>query len=114
MIDLTLNKWEKPFVTGISNGSNMGERFCKEFRVDLPKDKVLSVLKYFNHINNAFQTTGYTGINHMTGLASRVKSVTQSFYESQGGSRINYVENPSWNSNTKNASNLIEDITIIN
>ena len=96
MIDLTLNKMSKPFVTKVD---------CKEFRVDLDKNRLLTILKYFNQINGAYSATGY---------ASRVKGITQSFYEAEGGSRINYVESPLWNTNTRNSLGLIEDITIIN
>lgn len=106
MMDMTLNKWSKPYVT------NAG---CQELRVDLTREQVLSVIKYFNMINGAYETAGYAGTNHLTGYASRVASETQSFYEANGGSRINYVENPDWNLNVKNSSySLIESITIIN
>lgn len=115
MIDLTLNKWTKPLIDGIPNGSTMGNTYCKEFRVDVPKDKVLSILKYFNHISNVYATPGYSKFNKNSGLASRDKTKTQTFYEAEGGSRINYVESPNWNVNTKNSTTqLIENLTIIN
>ena len=106
MVDMTLNKWTKPYVT------NAG---CQELRVDLEPNQVLHVLKYFNLINGAYETAGYAGTNPMTGYASRVASETQSFYEQHGGSRINYVESPAWSGNsTANSKGLVDILTIIN
>jgi hypothetical protein len=106
MIDMTLNKWSKPYVT---------QAGCQELRVDLGPNQVLDVLKYFNLINGAYETVSYSGTNHMTGYASRVASETQSFYEANGGSRINYVESPAWSGNsTANSKGLVDNLTIIN
>ena len=105
MIDLTLNKWTKPLVGGIRNGSTMGEIYCQEFRVDLSRDQVLTIIKYFNDLNGAYSNFGY---------ASRVASYTSETYETSGGSRINYIESPDWSPVTKNAGNLITIITLNN
>jgi hypothetical protein len=83
LIDLTLNKWSKPYITKID---------CKEFRVDTSRDEVYSIIKYFNEINGAYSNFGY---------ASRNQMYTSGVYETSGGSRINYVESPDWNSPTK-------------
>lgn len=105
MIDLTLNKWSKPLITGIPNGSNMGEIYCKEFRVDLSKQQILNIIKYFNQIRGKYSKTGY---------ASRDASITQSFYEASGGSKINYVESPLWNTYSVTGTGLLTNITLNN
>lgn len=114
MIDLTLNKMSKPLITGIPNGSNMGDIYCQEFRVDLDKQQILNIIKYFNQIRGEYSKPGYTGINNLTGYASRSATTTSGFYEVSGGSRLNYTESPLWNTTSINASSLIESITIIN
>jgi hypothetical protein len=102
MMDKTLNKMRKPFVDNA---------VCDELRVDVPKDKLLQILKYFNSINNSYAGTG---INNLTGYASRDKTVTQPFYGSEGGSRINYVESPYWNSYSVTGTGLIKSLNIRN
>lgn len=114
MIDLTLNKLSKPLITGIPNGSTMGEIYCQEFRVDLDKQQLLNIIKYFNQIRGEYSKPGYTGINNLTGYASREALITSGIYETSGGSRLNYTESPLWNSVSLNTSSLIETITIIN
>jgi len=114
MMDLTLNKWSKPLVTGIPNGSNMGEIYCKEFRVDLSKHNILNILKYFNLLRGKYAKTAYSGINNLTGYASRESSATQRFYETSGGSRINYVESPLWNTYSVTSTGLYTNIVINN
>jgi hypothetical protein len=114
MIDLTLNKWSKPLVGGIPNGSNMGEIYCNEFRVDLSKQQILNVLKYFNQLRGKYVKPGYSGVNNLTGYASRVASDTQGFYETSGGSRINYVESPLWNTYSVTGTGLLTNIVINN
>jgi hypothetical protein len=114
MMDLTLNKWSKPLITGIPNGSTMGDVYCQEFRVDLDKQQILNVIKYFNQIRGDYSKAGYTGANNLTGYASRVAATTSGIYEVSGGSRLNYTESPLWNTTSINASSLIETLTIIN
>jgi hypothetical protein len=115
MLDLTLNKWSKPLITGIPNGSNMGDIYCKEFRVDLSKHQILNIIKYFNQLRGDYSNQGYNGINNFTGYASRVATVTQGFYETSGGSRLNYNEDPSWlSTGAVNGYGLIEEVTLIN
>ena len=113
-MDLTLNKWSKPLVGGISNGSNMGEIYCNEFRVDLNKKQILSVLKYFNQIRGDYSKQGYNGINNSTGYASRVASTTQGFYETSGGSKITYVDDPFVGASEENSYSLKEFIVLNN
>jgi len=106
LIDLTLNKWSKPFVTGKLNGTPVGEMYCKEYRVDLSRTHLLNIIKYFNEIAGAYSSFGY---------ASRVGSYTSGVYEASGGSRINYVESPEWNPTTKSSGgNFINAITLNN
>lgn len=114
MIDLTLNKWSKPLVAGIPNGSTMGEVYCKELRVDLTKHQILNILKYFNQLRGSYSKQGYNGINNLTGYASRESSVTQGFYEASGGSKVNYMEDPNWLNVFTNGYGFIEEITLIN
>lgn len=111
MMDLTLNKMSKPFVTGIRNGSHFGEIYCKEFRVDLSKEHILNIIKYFNQIAGAYESSK---VDNFKGYASRVASSTSGIYEVSGGSRINYVEDPNWGANSPNANTLRDQITIIN
>lgn len=114
MIDLTLNRWSKPFVLGFGSDYNLQNSYCQEYRVDLNKQQILSIIKYFNQIRGDYSKQGYAGANNLTGYASRVASTTQGFYEASGGSRINYMETPDWNPLSRNAKDQIEDITIIN
>tara|TARA_R110000868_G_scaffold13711_6_gene63607 strand:- start:1922 stop:5989 length:4068 start_codon:yes stop_codon:yes gene_type:complete len=92
LIDSTLNRWSKPLVGGIPNGANMGDIYdnsiyCPEFRVDLTREQVLSIIKYFNNLTGTYSRFGY---------GSRVAATTSSVYETSGGSRINYVQDPTW------------------
>lgn len=100
LTDMTLNKWSKPLVGGISNGSNMGDIYCKEFRVDLSREQILTIIKYLNSINGAYSNFGY---------ANRVANYTSGVYEVSGGSRINYAETADWsNVNYTVATKLIQ------
>jgi hypothetical protein len=83
----------------------MGEIYCQEFRVELSKDQILAIMKYFNDLTGAYSNFGY---------ASRVANYTSEVYETSGGSRINYVESPDWSPVTKNAGNFITLITLSN
>lgn len=111
MIDLTLNKMSKPLITGIENGSVMGEIYCKEFRADLSPQQLMTVFKYFNQIRGDYSSSR---VGNLTGYASRSAITTSSIYEVSGGSRLNYIESANWNSVTKNSNSQIENITIIN
>ena len=106
LVDLTLNRWSKPFVIGKPMTVPTCEMYCKEYRVDLSRDHLYNILKYFNEIAGAYSTFGY---------ASRDQSYTSGVYESRGGSRINYVQTPEWNSNTKSsAGQFINTINLNN
>lgn len=107
LLDLTLNKYSKPLVGGIPNNSTMGDIYCKEFRVDLSREQVLTIIKYFNDLAGAYTNFGY---------GSRVASYTSGVYEISGGSRINYTESPYWNyyEVTGNGSNAIKYIELLN
>lgn len=106
MIDLTLNTLCKPFGVKLST--------CKDLRVDLSKQQLLNIIKYFNQIRGEYSTIGYNGVNNLTGYASRVSSLTQGFYEVSGGSRINYVHDPLWSAGTENGYGMPETYNIIN
>lgn len=106
LMDVTLNKWSKPFITGKPNGSTVGDTYCKEYRVDLSRNHLLTIIKYFNEIAGAYNSFGY---------ASRDQIQTSGVYEARGGSRINYVESPEWSSNTKSSGgNFIRSIDLNN
>jgi hypothetical protein len=107
LVDSTLNKWSKPFVLGKgSTGLPVGDLYCKEYRVDLTPRHLYNIIRYFNEIAGGATSVGY---------ASRNENQTSGIYESRGGSRINYVENPNWNPNTKSAQGqLINEVTIKN
>jgi hypothetical protein len=111
MMDLTLNKWSKPLITGIPNGSTMGEIYCQEFRVDLDKQQILNIIKYFNQIRGKYSNSK---INNNTGYASRVASSTSGIYETSGGSRINYTEDSLLGLTAENGFGLNQRLTIIN
>lgn len=107
LVDSTLNKWSKPFVLGKgSTGLPVGDLYCTEYRVDLTPRHLYNIIRYFNEIAGGANTFGY---------ASRNATSTSGVYESRGGSRINYVENPNWNPvTTDSSSKLINEINIIN
>jgi hypothetical protein len=106
MVDLTLNRMSKPLVAKLSE--------CKELRIDLSKDQLLNIIKYFNQIRGEYSTVGYNGVNNLTGYASRIASTTQGFYETSGGSRINYVVDSNWGAGAENGYALKETINLIN
>jgi len=89
LMDLTLHNLSKIFVTGTPNGSTMGEIYCKEYRVDINRNHLQSIIRYFNEIAGAYTSE--------FGYASRSAPYTSGVYETSGGSRINYVESPFWN-----------------
>ena len=97
LIDETLNTWSKPLID---------KKGCKEFRVDLDRFHVMTIIKYFNELAGAYSKFGY---------GSRVASYTSGVYEASGGSRITYTESPQWMPNTKlNGYNLLEEIIFTN
>lgn len=81
----TMKKLSELFVTGTYNDPlcNVSEykKHCKEYRIDLSKQEILDIFKYFNDIS---------GKNAFTGYASRDKDITETIMESKGGSRIDY------------------------
>ena len=74
LVDDTLNRMSKILGAGVEG--------CSEYLIDLPKQRVLDIFKYFNQIAGAYNTS--------IPYASRVKSDTSSIYEAEGGSKINY------------------------
>jgi hypothetical protein len=105
MIDVTLNTLMKPLVGGIRNKVPIGNIYCPECRVDLTREEVLTIIKYFNGIGGAYINTGY---------ASRDPFVTSGIYEASGGSRLNYVNSPDWYAPTRASSLILNNITLKN
>ena len=103
IVDLSLNELSKPVVL---------EKNCKKYCLEIPRDKISDIFKYYNQITGAFKYNNYS--NNLAGYASRIASATQEFYETSGGSRINYVQSPYWLSSTINTSGVFEQIQIIN
>jgi len=83
----------------------MGEIYCKEYRVDLTRDQLLTIIRYYNNIAGAYSNFGY---------ANRSASYTSGVYETSGGSRINYVESPYWNTYSVTGTGLLTNITLNN
>jgi len=106
MLDTTLNAWSKPLVGGIRNKKPIGDIYCPEFRIDLTREQVLTIIKYFNELAGVYNNFGY---------ASRIATQTSGIYETSGGSRLNYVDNPDWNTSvSKYATGLHSLLSIIN
>jgi hypothetical protein len=104
--DVTLREW-----AGIGTGHGLEtsgiplRRFVKEDTLELNKEQLREVLKYFN---------GLAGIDsgvYNTVLASRDSTKTASVLEVSGGSRLNYRINPSWVSGT--AASGFDQITTL-
>jgi hypothetical protein len=95
MIDDTLNRMSKILGAGTEG--------CLEYLIELPKQKVLDIFKYFNQLAGAYTSS--------TPYASRVKTNTQSFYETEGGSRINYVS--FFTVTSENSYNFTESIFLL-
>jgi hypothetical protein len=89
--DDTLNKWSQYLVTASGNQFPVGDFNKIEYRSPLTKENIYYIFRYFTEI---------TGSNSQFGLASRISSITQSKFETNGGSRLNYRLNPSWLQNT--------------
>jgi hypothetical protein len=102
MLDLTLNVLSKPIAAKTG---------CEYLRVNLPPQHLLNIIKYFNLLAGDYDNTY---VNNLTGYASRVATLTSSFLEVSGGSRITYVEDPNWGANSPNTHTLRDQITIIN
>jgi len=54
---------------------------CSEYRVELTKDELRTIFRFFNNI---------TGKNSATGLASRNKNETEAIMGTEGGSKLSY------------------------
>jgi hypothetical protein len=83
--DMTLKKMSEFFATGrYQNPLCMLPELrggCPEFRVDLSKDELRKVFKFFNDIS---------GKNSKAGLASRNKNETETIMGADGGSKLDY------------------------
>lgn len=96
LTDLTLNKWTKPLILSSSG---------IDYRVDLNKQQVYTIIKYFNKLAGAYNNFGY---------GSRIASQTSGIYETSGGSKLTYIESPDWYGPTKATGDLITSISFIN
>jgi hypothetical protein len=83
--DTTMKKLSEIFAAGTKSDPlcvlDDLRRGCLEYRVDLTKQDIFNVFKYFNDI---------AGKNAATAYASRDKDKTETIMESEGGSRIDY------------------------
>jgi len=71
--------------------------FVKETKLELSKDQLKDVLKFYNGLIG--QGTGV----YATNLASRDATITSEVLEVSGGSRLNYRIHPDWTPHTKGA-----------
>jgi len=106
LIDSTLNKWSQVLVSATGNPFPVGDFNCKEFRLPLTKEHLYHIFKYFTQI---------TGSQTKFGKASRIASITEGLFETSGGGRLNYIQNPKWSTNTEySTTNLINTLYINN
>jgi hypothetical protein len=93
--DMTLKKMSEIYTTGkykdplLLCEEPVGN--CPEYRVELTKDEIRKIFKFFNDIS---------GKNSTTGLASRDKNETETIMGSEGGSKLDYRYRVSWLPNT--------------
>jgi len=92
LIDSTLNKWSQVLVSATGNPFPVGDFNCKEFRLPLTKEHLYHIFKYFTQI---------TGSQTKFGKASRIASITEGLFETSGGGRLNYIQNPKWSTNVE-------------
>ncbi len=71
--------------------------FVKETKLELAKDQVKDILKFYNGLAG-----NGTGV-YSTNLASRDATITSGVLEVSGGSRLNYKIHPDWVPHTKGA-----------
>lgn len=83
--DATLNLRSQILVSGVSTGQRVGKIYCPEFRVVTTPEQLLTIIRYFNDISGGTSKIGY---------ASRNATITSSFLETSGGSRVDYMINP--------------------
>ena len=83
--DMTLKKMSEIFVTGQYQDPLCDTKTllpnCPEYRVDLSKEELQKVFRFFNDIS---------GKNSKTGLASRNKNETSTIMGTDGGSKLDY------------------------
>jgi len=99
LVDMTLNKWSKPLVSAVNSyyplnspsGNPIGDFYLKQHRVDLDKEKLYDVLRFFRDM---------AGTTAVPGLATRAGDILAGKFEAQGGSRLNYRINSDWPANT--------------
>jgi hypothetical protein len=83
--NMTLKKMSEIFVSGkyknplLNCDEPVGN--CPEYRIELTKDELRKVFRFFNDIS---------GKNSTTGLASRDKNETETIMGSEGGSKLDY------------------------
>ena len=85
--DDTLNRLSKYLVSGTPKHDPLRPRFCPEWRVDLSKDDIHTLFKFWNTIS---------GKNSKPGYASRDATTTSSLLYGSGGSRLDYRLATDW------------------
>ena len=91
LIDVTQNLRTMIPVYGDSTGLPKDiDPLCNIKRIELTKEEVLSIIKYFNKIS---------GATFRRASAGRVAADTSGFLEANGGSRINYRQSYEWPNN---------------
>tara|TARA_R100000951_G_scaffold80619_1_gene68422 strand:- start:10796 stop:15202 length:4407 start_codon:yes stop_codon:yes gene_type:complete len=82
--------------------------FVKEDRLELSKDQLRDVLKFYNGLMG--QGIG----QYATNLASRDASITEGSLELSGGSRLNYKVNPEWVKHTNGSNDNYTEVEFDN
>jgi len=70
----------------------VGDMYCEEYRLDLTREHIYYIFKHFKEI---------TGTMSKFGKASRIASITEGLFETSGGGRLNYIQNPKWSTNVE-------------
>ena len=75
---------------GIESSGTPLRRFVVEDKLELSKDQLVDVLKFYNGM------LGLSTDKYATVLASRDATITSGTLEVSGGSRLNYRVHPDW------------------
>ena len=87
---------------GIESSGTPLRPFVKEDKLELSKDQLRDVLKFYNGM------LGLSTDKYATVIASRDATITSGTLEVSGGSRLNYRVHPDWVKNTKVDSQYTE------
>lgn len=95
LVNTTLNTWSKYVANGINSLFAIGPRYCPDLRVELSREQIRTVLKYFKSLSNNEAKRDYTDGD------------TSPFGYNSAGSRLNYRDHPSWINNSLATSGLL-------